>query len=244
MLLALCEVLDVQAQPYEEHFHCDQETFQRGDLQIFANLKVYRSISGDALRVTHIKTPAKPNPRCMCLMWLQWADISEDVFTFNRIDMTLCTLFEQQPNYERCDSITVIYLPGAESLLDLWEAPEMHWWTMKELIKEAWSRGTVVTIVNAVSLDGCDEDLLDIEYCPNGRHQAKYEHPTSVLRRLALNAIRTFNSIDPVDSHFTPPGPVCPVQFVTLEEYRAHVGEFRFALNTDQGWIPTNLRPR
>lgn len=35
-----------------------------------------------------------------------------------------------------------------------------------------------------------------------------------------------------------PPGPVCPVHFITLDEYRALVGDHEFAIDTDFGWIP------
>lgn len=34
-----------------------------------------------------------------------------------------------------------------------------------------------------------------------------------------------------------PPGPVCPVHFLTLDEYRALVGDHEFAIDTDFGWI-------
>lgn len=34
-----------------------------------------------------------------------------------------------------------------------------------------------------------------------------------------------------------PPGPVCPVHFLTLDEYRALFGEHQFAIETQRGWI-------
>ena len=34
-----------------------------------------------------------------------------------------------------------------------------------------------------------------------------------------------------------PPGPVCPVHFLSLEAYRALVGEHQFAIDTCRGWM-------
>ncbi|EJT52123.1 hypothetical protein A1Q1_06661 [Trichosporon asahii var. asahii CBS 2479] len=34
-----------------------------------------------------------------------------------------------------------------------------------------------------------------------------------------------------------PPGPVSPIHFITLEEYRALVGDLQFAIDTQRGWV-------
>lgn len=234
-LLALCDVFDIETEG--SACECEEDAnLARIDPRLFSNLKVYRikDCDGEALRVMYIKTPSTPTHSCICHKWLQWEDVSRVVLTLRHFDWSLEELLGGQERLpESFDSITMIYLPIKEADYgSAWkEAFKAHWHVFRRIVDMAWNKGKVITIVNASSFDTLEHDPLGIDVCQLGRH-TKDEDPEDALRGVAMGALAS--ELLPLSM----PGPVCPVQFVTLEEYRAHVGEADFATDTEIGWIP------
>lgn len=107
-----------------------------------------------------------------------------------------------------------------------------HWLAFSEVVLAAWRQKTSVTVVNAAILNELQggRQLLRRSYLDG---PAEDESAEDVLRRWAFEAVRSNER----------PGPVCPVHFITLEEYRAHVGEWEFVLDTETVWVSPSNEP-
>lgn len=240
VLLALCDVFDMETEG--SACECEEDSdLARIDPRLFSNLKVYRikNCDSEGLRVMYIKTPSTPRFGCICRRWLQWEDVSRVVFTIRHVDWSLEELLSEQESLpERFDSITIIYLPMTDvEYGSAWEeAYKAHWHLFRRIVDMAWNKGKVITIVNASSLDTLEHDPLHADVCFLGRHAKEDEVPEDALRGMAMAALAA--EVLPIDT----PGPISPVQFVSLEEYRAHVGEADFATDTEMSWIPKTTR--
>lgn len=232
VLLSFCEILDT--------FVCTCLVGVEPDIDPLAltNIKCVRT--WDSYRTVrfawHITTPSIPvRTRCGCLLW---QDASRTVYTIYDANSALGWMTDMGDHApEQFGSLAVIYKLRADletSEIRCRERVEAHSTAFHQIIKNAWLKGKVTTVVNAASLDALRGNLSILDRRPNGPH-ALGESAESILRRRATRAVMEGD---------IPPGPVSPVHFVTLEEYRAHVGEWEFALDTQKGWIPQDLEAR
>lgn len=207
---------------------------------IFAGIKYVRSWSdfGDVQCVLHIRAPSRPvvtRAECRCCGWfLQWPRVSKLVLTMRDIDRDLnhwLDWYRRLP--EDVDSFTLMYRledgPATEKRQRSGQS-SAHWPAFGRIVRTAWERRKAVTVVNAASLDSLKDRLSTADLAPT-EAQTQGKCAIDILRERAIAMV----------NGFVRAGPVCPVHFVTLEEYRAQVGELEYAIETQRGSIPCRL---
>lgn len=232
--LRFCRIYDVDFS--DTCFHC-QDSLSAETLAL-ANLKCVRT--WDYYRVAqcvcHFRSPTMPTtmPYGCCGEALRWPEASRITFTFSDSNKDLhhwINLRSYAP--QRFDSMALIYQLEQGRATDKSdrerrvERVNAHTYAFLTIVGKAWANKKTLTVVNAASLDDLPESVSILDISPPGPHMEK-ESAADFLRKKALRALTSLAL----------PGPVCPVHFVTLEQYRAHVGEFEFAVDTEKGWIP------
>lgn len=237
VLLRFSEIGD--ADNIVECFPCEVKT--TFDPHFFPAIKHVRTWDrlGALQCVHHLSTPptvTRVITRCECgCRWFQWPDVSRLVIMI-RDTYELLSACSEMTSYvpQRVDSFVLIYLLDPQLSNEReWQSIERvaaHTRAFRTIITDAWKKGKAVTIVNAACLDDLRNPSL-LDDSPKRRH-VPGESTTDILRQMAVRAV--------MDDDM-PPGPVCPVHFVTLGEYRDHVGELEYAIDTDDGWISRKL---
>lgn len=236
VLLALCEVLHT-----EKIDGCWNATASMKPFNplLFSNVKVSRTWhdTGEGLRTMRIDAPSTPRASCACYLWLQWEHALSVTFTIHKVDGCMDDFGGLMRDIPKdFEALNFIYIPKSSDQYALSATSSRyedsdHWTGFCKLVRKAWECGSAVTVVNAASLDGTEDapailgndapDSLDIDSTED------------ILRWRVLQAITKDADV--------PPGPVCPVHFLTLEEYRAEVGQLEYAINTEEGFIPRSF---
>lgn len=223
VLLTFCDILDTVS---DEAALLDYLTVRSFDLQDLTNIKYFRSRydERDGMRVLHVKSSSMAHSTASSYSWLRSLDMTRIVFVIRDVRWDVSRRIDVYDEFpEHFDSLVFTYLPGPECT-DIVYRPDWyssHWNALRDIIARTWERGKAVTIVNVDSLKDYEQWMLPPTW---GRTVE------DMLRRWGYGALDLYGPS-------IPPGPVCPVHFVTLEDYRAHVGEYEFAIDTEPGWI-------
>lgn len=230
LLLNLCEICDIQSSA-DTCFECGATDYPESTP--FSNVKCVRSwnSTADVQCVLHIGTPPMPT-RVGCKRYggyLRWPNVSRVVFTIRNADSDMDEWMDPDAYPPKhIDSFVLIYLPEADIEMEKAERRKQaraHSQAYHNIVKKAWNEGKTVTVVNAASLDTAVQNNLSfLDHAANGPHTKGESNAIDILRRRAIRAVITGNK---------PPEPICPVHFVTLEEYRAHVGEFEYVVDIE-----------
>lgn len=167
---------------------------------------------------------------------MQTLSVSRVVFSIYVIGWHMVDYTTALP--ESWDSLTIIYLPDVDVTVDVddyrdWY-PVQHWNEFQCVVRLARGKGKRVTVVNANSVTPL-LDRIPIRTTSYACDPPVGETIEDRLRELAISAVDGMDNV--------PPGPVCPVHFITLEQYRDHVGEAEFAIDTTPTWTPKFYGP-
>lgn len=234
-LLALCEIIDVSLSGFSAH---DRQTaieicFGR---QLLPNIKALRTWEqdDDGHRTVHFIRRSE--------RFFPWRDrVRELVFVVRKMTWRMegprggDGLTNRLKDMVALNAVTFIYLLEEDYLTGAYcdtkaraHLLSSHERAFCKTVNAAWSKRMAVTVVNASSLNEVDDDI-DIFGQPSDGPRIANASAVDSLRKRVIAA---------VSPDYTQPGPVCPVHFVTLDEYRAHVGDEQYTIDTGKGWLP------
>lgn len=210
----------------------EDESQPQPETEVLANIKIVllNDDTWGGLRVLHFKNPSTTDPLCACPLWMRTQDISRVVFSIRCLSWGLGEYVSELP--ESWDSLVIIfwgamYVPDA---VDRDQCFADHWSNFCEIVRTAWLRGKTVTVVNAVDLGNLLEDFWLLSLRLDDPHRSLDDKPEDCIRRMAIRAV--CGDINDHSNHSLQPGPVCPVHFVNLTEYRAQLAEVEYTIDT------------
>lgn len=251
LLLRLCVIFEEA----DSEFYFWSKWMGHACAWMWLSLKLVRArwSDGDIQTVMHVSRSATPthrrdscSDRCHT-----WRDVSRVVHTVSAFHWSPFNYFDLNLDLARfpiqLNSVTWVYplMADPSTGYHSFTPADIHLMSFGDVVVNAWSRKKTVTVVNAASLDGRSSDLeilrpvrgelIRILSEDDFRHEEYYQceglDAEEILRRVAILAA--------TDHGYMAPGPVCPVHFVTLEEYRAQVGELEYVIDTEKDWIPS-----
>lgn len=203
-----------------------------------------------AMRVSHFETPPGPESACPCCHWDAHHD--KDSGAPQAVKRFVLTSWGHDHTFDRrlpdeFESLTILFLFDSAPEECYGELEEL-WDSFGEAVARAWNDQKPVIIVNAESLHS--HHWWTKELGGFGTEDRLRRKATDTVFAI-IEAVEYIEALEEAERHggpepdlesdiwdiFPPPGPVSPVHFITLDEYRGLVGDHQFAIDTQRGWV-------
>lgn len=203
-----------------------------------------------AMRVSHYEIPPGIESGCPCCHWN--AHHNKETGVPQTVKRFVLTTWGHDNTFDprlpsEFESLAIIFLFDSAPE-ECYGDVEDLWNTFGAAVARAWDAKKPAIIINAESLYNHQSWTEELSGC-GMEDRLRRKATESVFEQ--IEAFEYMEALEEAERHggpepdlesdiwdiFPPPGPVSPVHFITLDEYRGLVGDHQFAIDTQRGWV-------